>query len=86
MQLRSGKTYEKQLHNPEFISQQSYENKLKNNFMIWKNKINNTILQKYNMSCEDIPDLPYYDYFVEGIKPKQIVEYIENEFFYFTDI
>ena len=86
MQLRSGKIYKTQLHNPNEISKERYEEVLKNNFNLWKNTINNKIIEKYNMSCEDIPDLPYYDYFVEGVTVRHVIEYIENEFFYINDI
>ena len=85
MKLRSGKlVYNKeQSHNPYYKSQIDYENTITKNFNIWKRKINNTILFNYNMGCDNIPDIPYYDYFVEGITVQQIVDYIKKEFFFY---
>jgi|TARA_B110000027_G_C16069511_1_gene278329 hypothetical protein len=86
MKLRSGKILSKtENHNPIYKSQKDYEKKLKINFKKWKTLINNKILFHYNMSCEDIPDLPYYDYFVEGVPVEQIVEYIKKEFFFYIE-
>ena len=35
-------------------------------------KINDLVYKKYCMDCEDIPDLPYFDYFVEGISTQDV--------------
>ena len=85
MKLRSGKNLANKLysHNPIYKSQIDYEKKLKINFKKWKTHINNKILFHHNMGCDDIPDLPYYDYFVEGIPVQQIVDYIKKEFFFY---
>ena len=72
MKLRSGKIYKPQFHNPYENDIKKYEEKLDYNFNLWKKEINNKIIQKYNMSCDDIPDLPYFDYFVEGVQVKFI--------------
>ena len=87
MELRSGKilSNKTEKHNPTYNSVTDYEMKLEKNFKEWKTEINNKIIYQYNMSCDDIPVLPYYDYFVEGISVEQIVEYIKNEFFYFDN-
>lgn len=77
MELRSGKIYENEIDYDE----EKYEMELSTNFTKWKKVINDLVYKKYSLGCEDIPDLPYFDYFVESFSTQDVFEHIEKEFF-----
>ena len=81
MELRSGTIYNNHMSKQE-EEEEEYERELSTNFSKWKKTINDMLYEKYCMDCDDIPDLAYFDYFVEGISVEQVFSYIEKEFFF----
>jgi hypothetical protein len=47
-------------------------------FGIWKDNVSNLVLRNLGLNVLDIPDFAYYDSFIEGIMPDQMVQYIAN--------
>ena len=55
-----------------------YHDNLPAFFGIWKDNVSNLVLRNLGLNVLDIPDFAYYDSFIEGIMPDQMVQYITN--------
>lgn len=71
MHLRSGTTYNytNDSNNVYETSDYDYEYyaTLGRNFNTWKANVNRICLRETNLGCDDLPDMDYYSYFVEGV-------------------
>ena len=61
-----------------FENEEEYYYNLDNLFPLWKLIVNAIVLHNYRMGCDDIPDFPYYDCFVEHISPHQMFQIIDT--------
>lgn len=43
------------------------------NFKQWENKVNELMIKHYGAGVDDIPDMPYYDWFTDDITPESAV-------------
>tara|TARA_B100000768_G_C11233541_1_gene356199 strand:+ start:454 stop:696 length:243 start_codon:yes stop_codon:yes gene_type:complete len=75
MQTRSGFSYVVKDSNTNY-----YLN-LANTFQEWKNKINELVLTQINLGCEDLPDIDYYNLFVEGVPEEQVKNKLVYDFY-----
>ena len=87
MHLRSGTIYnylpnQNQSPSPSQVEhiddEEEYYNNLENLFVQWKQIVNAIVLHNYGMGCDDIPDFPYYDCFVEHISPHEMFQIIDR--------
>ena len=88
MHLRSGNHYQNKYvySSPppspamaeEVQNEDEYYNTLENLFSHWKQIVNAIVVHNYGMGCEDIPDFPYYDCFVEHISPHEMFQIIDT--------
>ena len=90
MHLRSGTNYnylpiQNQSPSPlqveDIDKEEEYYNNLENLFAQWKQIVNAIVLHNYGMGCEDIPDFPYYDCFVEHISPHEMFQIIDGNMY-----
>lgn len=90
MHLRSGTNYNylpiqnqypSHLLVEDIDNEEEYYNNLENLFSQWKQIVNAIVLHNYGMGCEDIPDFPYYDCFVEHISPHEMFQIIHGNMF-----
>ena len=90
MHLRSGTVYDylpiqNQSPSPSQVEniddEEEYYNNLENLFSQWKQIVNAIVLHNYGMACDDIPDFPYYDCFVEHISPHEMFQIIDRNMF-----
>ena len=87
-QLRSGTNYQSHFQSSspspspamadEIQSDEEYYNTLDNLFAHWKQIVNSIVLHNYGMGCDDIPDFPYYDLFLENISQHEMFQIIDN--------
>ena len=47
-------------------------------FLNWKKNIDSEFYKITNFHLDDIPDLPYYDYFINNIKTNIVIEIAVN--------
>jgi len=50
-------------------------------FQDWKNKVNNLALKQLKLSCDELPDIDYYNLFVEGITAEQVKDKLVYDFY-----
>lgn len=43
-------------------------------FIAWEAKVNKLMLDKYRVGVDDIPDMPWYDWFKDEVSPEEAVE------------
>ena len=73
MHLRSGNNYTVE-------TDEEYEQRLRDEFTVWKNQIATVIFHELHLNLEDIPDEPYWDCFVEGVSVQQMYNHILRGF------
>lgn len=82
MELRSGNIIYNE-NNMDFNDpDEEYYNNLGRQFNIWKGHINRFCLREVNMGCDDLPDMPYYDCFVEGITARDMATKLLRDCYY----
>jgi hypothetical protein len=64
MKTRSGNQY-----NTKNLGETEYYIQLAQNFKLWKKNVNKMCKQKINMSCDELPDMDYYSFYVENVSP-----------------
>lgn len=54
-------------------------------YQIWENTVNELMLAKHGVGIDDIPDMPWYDWFTSEMTPKEAmtdaIEKVNNEGF-----
>ena len=48
-------------------------------FETWMAKVDAAVLKKYGVSVHDLPDLPFYDYWIDGITPSEVAKIAMQE-------
>ena len=51
-------------------------------FLDWRREVDSLLRSKMSMGILDIPDFPYYDYFIDTHSPVEMVNYIMSELIY----
>ena len=83
MLLRSGTTYNEntnvyETNDPNY----EYYATLARNFNTWKGNVNRICIRRVNMSCDDLPDVDYYNHFVEGVSFQRMAEILLRDLYY----
>ncbi len=79
MKLRSGKIYYYDINDePEY----QYYARLGRQFNTWKAEVNRLCIREVNLGCDDLPDMPYYSYFVEGVTSKRMKDLLLRDTYY----
>lgn len=50
-------------------------------FLEWQQEVDTLITNRMSMSRFDLPDFPYYDFFLDSTTPIQMVNYIQGQLF-----
>ena len=72
MRTRSGRHY---ISDMEIEAEQQ---RITNEFCQWKQSINHVFHIRTSFYLDDINDLPYYDYFIEGVSKDIVLEIAMN--------
>jgi len=52
-------------------------------YQIWENTVNELMLAKHGVGIDDIPDMPWYDWFTSEMTPKEAmtdaIDKVNNE-------
>ena len=48
-------------------------------FSVWMSKVNRLVEAKFFLGCDDLPDMPYDDWFEDGMSPKEALELMIEE-------
>lgn len=51
----------------------------KQTFAQWKAKVNACVIAKAGVFADDLPDMPYYDWFEDGCSPQEAAEMVLEE-------
>lgn len=51
----------------------------KNAFAQWKARVNVCVIARAGVFADDLPDVPYYDWFEDGISPQAAAEMVLEE-------
>ena len=51
------------------------------NFIDWRNQVDDLVYQHMNIHRIDLPDFPFYDIFTEGYTPLEMVNYMRQELY-----
>ena len=46
----------------------------KQTFVQWKARVNACVIARAGVCTDDLPDVPYYDWFEDGISPQEAAE------------
>lgn len=55
---------------------------MNSNYTEWKKKVNRLVEAKYFLGCDDLPDMPYRDWFDDEYTPREALEAIDEELQY----
>lgn len=74
--------YDPEVHNAaEIMVSFSTDQTFQEDFMTWKAGINEQIIEELGIECDDIPDFPYYDCFIENVEMVQVLNQIRSQFY-----
>ncbi len=51
----------------------------KQTFVQWKARVNVCVIARAGVCTDDLPDVPYYDWFEDGISPQEATEMVLEE-------
>ena len=51
----------------------------KQTFAQWKVEVNAHVMARAGLFADDLPDVPYYDWFEDGISPQEAAEMVLEE-------
>lgn len=60
------------------IDNSTTQTEINNQFQQWKKTIDETFFKLTSFHLDDIPDLPYYDYFYQNVKKEIVIEIALN--------
>jgi len=43
-------------------------------YRVWEDKVNTLMLNKHGVGIDDIPDMPYHDWYTDHITPEKVVK------------
>ena len=79
MKLRNGKVYYYDINDePEY----QYYTRLARNFNTWKARVNRVCQREVGLGCDDLPDMDYYNYFVEGVTFQRMAQILLREVYF----
>ena len=80
MELRNGKIYTNQVTKDE--EEYQYYANLGRRFNTWKANVNSICRREVNLGCDDLPDMDYYNCFVEGVTAQSMAHHLLREVYY----
>ncbi len=51
----------------------------KQTFAQWKAEVNAHVMTRAGLCADDLPDMPYYDWFEDGISPQEAAQMVLEE-------